>query len=408
MKIPFLHASGELPVSGWRRFADRRLPNIVVFLMVATFVAAVLYPYTVVTVTSGHVGVLWKRFGGPAFHCWCFVGRGTVLDPRELREEGFHLIFPWNKLFVYDLRLQTMSQSYDAISSDGVGLRATISTRFQLKHDSMAQLHKFIGPDYSETVVQPEIGSRAREIIARYTAEQVYLARQEIEQKIRFDVQNRLGQRLNDLVQTQSSDQFDPAKSEDPATPDLSQAIQIFDTLILGLQLPDPVVGAINRKVEQLYLSQEYDFRIERERKEALRKQIEATGIRDFQQTVSQGISDSYLRWRGIEATLQLSQSNNAKIVIVGGGKDGLPIILGNMDTATHTPAAETPAAGRPAPAPDIQPEDRPAPEKPAPAMPGGAPTRPQTLLERGLWTLDTVLSPFAGRKEPQSPWATR
>src|SRR5262249_1179979 len=66
---------------------------------------------------------------------------------------------------------------------------------------------------------------------------------------------------------------------------------------------------------------------------------------RDFQQTVSQGISESYLRWRGIEATLQLSQSTNAKVVVIGSGKDGLPIILGNVDTPA-SPAGNTSPSG--------------------------------------------------------------
>jgi hypothetical protein len=89
----------------------------------------------------------------------------------------------------------------------------------------------------------------------------------------------------------------------------------------------------INRKTEQYYIAEEYKFRVEREKRESERKKIEAEGIRDFQQTVSQGISESYLRWRGIEATLQLSQSTHSKVVLIGSGKDGLPVILGNVDT---------------------------------------------------------------------------
>ena len=103
--------------------------------------------------------------------------------------------------------------------------------------------------------------------------------------------------------------------------------------------------NAINRKTEQYYISEEYKFRVERERRESERKKIEAEGIRDFQQTVSQGISDSYLRWRGIEATLQLSQSTNSKVVIIGNAKDGLPIILGNVD-ASPTQQARRHASG--------------------------------------------------------------
>jgi len=83
--------------AAWRRFVERHLPNVVIYLMVATLVAVVLYPYAVVTVPSGHVGVLWKRFAG-----------GTVLDPRRLKDEGLHLIWPWDRLFLYDLRLQSL------------------------------------------------------------------------------------------------------------------------------------------------------------------------------------------------------------------------------------------------------------------------------------------------------------
>ena len=72
--------------------------------------------------------------------------------------------------------------------------------------------------------------------------------------------------------------------------------------------------------------------RAAREIRESERKKIEAEGISEFQRIVSEGISDSYLRWRGIEATLQLAQSKNSKIVIVGSGKDGLPTILGGAD----------------------------------------------------------------------------
>src|ERR1700730_2928454 len=112
----------------------------------------------------------------------------------------------------------------------------------------------------------------------------------------------------------------------------LYATINLINTLILGIELPSAVVTAINRKIEQYYISEEYKFRVAREIRESERKKIEAEGIHEFQQIVSQGISDSYLRWRGIEATLQLAQSSNSKIVIVGTGKDGLPVILGNFD----------------------------------------------------------------------------
>jgi hypothetical protein len=147
---------------------------------------------------------------------------------------------------------------------------------------------------------------------------------------------------------------------------------------------------------------EEYKFRVEREKRESERKKIEAEGIRDFQQTVSQGISESYLRWRGIEATLQLSQSTNAKVVVIGSGKDGLPIILGNVNTPA-LPAGSTPPSGNDtnkestAAGPAVPLEKTPATrlatptEKIAPASSG----IPSTTLEgsRSFWPISWPIS---------------
>src|SRR5271165_5182783 len=313
----------------------RHLPGIAVLVMSALLITVVLWPYVVITIPSGRVGVLWKRFNGIDIYCWCWVGRGTVLDPREIREEGLHLVWPWDKLFLYDLRLQSSTQTFNAISKDGVNVGAQISTRYQLLHNSVAVLHKFIGPDYLTSVVNPEIGSQAREVISQYTAEEVYTSRDRIQKQIRDNAQKSLEANLNRLVQPEAMEQPDPRHYNDF----LQDAIQLLDTLVLSIELPPEIVAAINRQTEQYYMIQEYKFRVQREAEESRRKQIEADGIAAFQKTVSQGISDSYLRWRGIEATLELAQSPNAKIVVIGSGKDGLPIILGNVD-APQTPGA--------------------------------------------------------------------
>jgi len=105
---------------GWRSFIWRHLLAVTTPLLVALLMIVVLWPYVVITVPSGRVGVYWKRINGFDFYCWCFVGRGTILDPRELREEGLHLVAPWDKLFIYDLRLQSTAETINAISKDGV------------------------------------------------------------------------------------------------------------------------------------------------------------------------------------------------------------------------------------------------------------------------------------------------
>jgi len=312
----------------WWRFVEHHLPVVVIYLLVATLVAVVLAPHVLVTVPSGYVGVLWKRFGG-----------GTVLDPRKLKDEGMRFVLPWNKIFLYDLRLQSTTETYNAISRDGISLTATINIRFRLKREAVPQLHQSIGPDYIQTLIEPEIGNRMREVIAEYTAEDVYSTkRTEVQDKIRQRAESMLGEKM--VTGGESEDQEENAPYRIP----LYAMLNLIDTLILGIELPIAVETAIDRKIEQYYISEEYKFRVAREIRESERKKIEAEGISEFQQIVSQGISDSYLRWRGIEATLQLAQSSNSKIVIVGGGKNGVPIILGNVDSTAPSPQPASPA----------------------------------------------------------------
>ena len=395
----------------WSRFAERRLPILVIYLMVATLVGFIIAPNMIITVPSGHVGLLWKRFRG-----------GTQLDPRLLKEEGLRVLLPWDKLFLYDLRLQTTTDTYNAISSDGVNLGATINIRFRLKHDSIPQLHQGIGPNYIARLVRPEIGNRAREIIAEYTSEEVYSTkRQEIQKRIRTHTEAMLG--LSTMERTKEESEYG-----EHYRVTLDAILNLYDTLILGLELPQPVIAAINRKVEQYYLVQEYAFRVERERKESERKLIEAQGIRAFQETVSQGISNSYVRWRGIEATLQLAQSNNAKIVIIGSGKDGLPIILGNVDAplpkppgaaSPNAPPAERTTGASPPPLEKVPSTNLPTPsEKPpspnskpstgsAPPAPdkqsAAPPAEPKPLWSTTLTENESLLSRIAGSSETLS-----
>jgi regulator of protease activity HflC (stomatin/prohibitin superfamily) len=337
----------------WWRFIERYLPVLVIYLLVATLIAAILAPFMVVTVPSGFVGVPWRRF-----HC------GTAIDPRQLRDEGLHIIFPWNKLFLYDLRLQSVTENYNAISRDGISLTASINIRFRLKRTSVPQLHQSIGPDYVQVLVIPEVGNRMREVIAEYTAEDVYSTkREEIQDKIRKRAEAMLGEKM--MEGGENDEEFNS-----PYRVPLYAMLNLIDTLILGIELPSAVVSAINRKIEQYYISEEYKFRVAREIRESERKKIEAEGISEFQRIVSKGISDSYLRWRGIEATLQLAQSSNSKIVVLGGGKDGLPIILGNVDTPSSPPrSADAPPKERTTAAPPGTPlETLPADTLPKPS----------------------------------------
>jgi prohibitin 2 len=401
MKAYLVSIDGKPPVGrtryAWWRFVERHLPIAVTYLMVATLTGVVLAPYVLVTVPSGFVGVLWKRFGG-----------GTVLDPRQLKDEGMRFILPWNKLFLYDLRLQSATETYNAISRDGISLSASINIRYRLKRESIPQLHQSIGPGYVQALVRPEIGNRMREVIAEYTAEDVYSTkRAEIQDKIRRRAEAMLGEKMMERPESEGGD---------PYRIPLYALLNLIDTLILGIELPPAVVSAINRKIEQYYISEEYKFRVAREIRESERKKIEAEGIHEFQQIVSQGISDSYLQWRGIEATLQLAQSSNSKIVVIGTGRDGLPVILGNAEATQALPQSA------PTGDPDSAPKERPVATSPA-ASSGKAP--PESLLRPSenppsnqggasqhfsypqslsLSDIEAILSRIAGAARPPAP----
>jgi regulator of protease activity HflC (stomatin/prohibitin superfamily) len=377
--------------SAWWRFVERQLPMVVICLLVATLVGVVLAPFVLVTVPSGYVGVLWKRFGS-----------GTVLDPRQLRDEGMRFILPWNRLFLYDLRLQSATETYNAISRDGISLTATINIRYRLKRESVPQLHQTIGPNYVKALVSPEVGNRMREVIAEYTAEDVYSTkRTEIQGKIRQRAEAMLGEKM--MVGGEGVEDENASPYHVP----LYAMLNLIDTLILGIELPSAVVTAINRKIEQYYISEEYKFRVAREIRESERKKIEAEGISEFQHIVSQGISPSYLRWRGIEATLQLAQSSNSKIVMIGGGQN-VPIILGNLDTAPQPPAsqgAETASKERPTAATTT----RPAEQLPADTLPKPSEKVPSTTTRSaGQPPADTLLKPSEKTPSTQPPEAQR
>lgn len=263
----------------------------------------VLWPLIVYTVPPGSVGVMWYRFFG-----------GTVTEKGSQLEEGIHFILPWDKIYMYDARLQRIDESVKGLSVDGLEITLNISSRYVINSPYVGFLHKSIGPNYSETLMRPQLRTLILTYISENEASDLYSTRREQVQTI---VQTLFQSKLANIS---SNVPFDEAY------------IYLEDVLIEEIGLPAFVRNAIEQKERVRHMSEAYDFRLRLEEKERQRKRIEAEGIRSFQEIVAPGITESYLRWRGIEATLQLAQSNNAKVIVIGGA-DGLPIIL-NTDPA--------------------------------------------------------------------------
>jgi len=305
--------------------------------LVFMFLLAAAAPRIFVTIPSGHAGVLWLRLWG-----------GTV-TARSALGEGLHVIFPWDKIFIYDMRTRARERTYEVISKDGLHFDLDITVRWHLLPDTLARLHKEFGPDYAQVLLLPTVGSVTRRRIAQYDVENVYS----------FDRNKLQRQIIDDLVNNTRTYAIGAVGSEDS-----NAYVALVDLLITRITLPERIRTAISGKVEQLIISEEYLHRLQTERLEAERKEIEARGIQIFQQTVQAGITDSYLKWRGIEATLKLATSTNSKVVIIGNGREGLPLILNTSDSPQPALPSEAP------PAPQTAPPEPRAPSTPLRAAP--------------------------------------
>ncbi|TNE63512.1 MAG: prohibitin family protein [Alphaproteobacteria bacterium] len=308
-----------------RGFLARNFSGFILTMLIVIMLGAVSYPLTVFTVPAGHVGVLFSRFDG-----------GTVTN--YIFNEGLHSKWPWNFVYVYDARLQVITERYDVLTRDGISIDVEMAYRFRIEKKLAPYLHQRVGKDYREIVLNSEIGSKLRAVLANYSLEDVYaLNRTKLEQMVMEDASNDVERRkkvFKDLPE-------DPEYEED------LKLIHIDGIRIKSIKLPKRINDAIEEKLEQLQIAQEYSYRIQREKLEAERKRIEAQGIHDFQEIVNKGISDAFLRWKGIEATLELSKSENSKIIFFGAPKTGLPLILGDLESkANATPTTTMGGAG--------------------------------------------------------------
>ncbi len=240
-----------------------------------------------VRIDSGHRGVLFKWFGG---------------TQDEVFGEGVHIVAPWNRMIPYDVRYQDRLESLDILTSNGLSVGMEVSVRFYPVAADLPKLHMEIGQTYYDKIVKPILRSQIRSVVGGYTPEEIYASK-------RPEVQKGI---------------FEAVKSEIEKKPLLVEAV-----LIRSVKLPTQLEQAISDKLEEEQRSLKMHFVLERELQEAERKRIEAQGVADFQTIVSKGISHNLLRWKGIEATQALATSTNSKVVVIGAGADGLPLILG-------------------------------------------------------------------------------
>ena len=271
---------------------DIKFPKGGIFFIILAVAVIILFSKSTVTIKSGQAGVLYKTFDG-----------GVVTDESALGE-GFQIVAPWNKVFIYEVRQQELFEKMQVLSSNGLEIQLEASAWFQPHAEKIGSLHQEKGENYISRVIQPAIRSAARSVVGRYTPEQLYSSKR-------------------DVIQTEIF--VETKKILD------KQYIQLNEILVRDVTLPTTIKTAIERKLKQEQESLEYEFRLVTAKKEAEKQIIEAQGKADANKILSASITDKILQDKGIEATIKLSESPNSKVIVIGSGKSGMPIILGNQ-----------------------------------------------------------------------------
>ena len=289
-------------IKKFKAYVVRYALGFITLFLISVAAMAILWPHVVHLIPAGHKGVLFKRLSG-----------GTVLN--YTLEEGLHLVLPWNIVTVYDTRIQQKVTTLELLTSDRLKSKVTLSFQFVVYPFNLPYLHKFIGPNYYESVVLPIIESTARTAVAKYTSAEAFT--QEITniiQTISLDTTNVI---LEKIAPTGLSDM---------------RLLAINDAQVIKFSYPQDVEQAMQEKAIELAKAEGYVYRLIAARREAERKEIEAGGISQFNKIVGGALTDNYLRFLGITATEALAKSDNAKIVIFGNSPSGLPLILGGLE----------------------------------------------------------------------------
>jgi prohibitin 1 len=270
----------EMNFGGAARIA---LTVVVVLLIVITLACSIK------RVDTGNVSVLTK-FGRVT---------GGVLP------EGIHLTDPLTASNEMTVRTQEQKETASVPSSEGLMMTLETSLLFHLNKDRAPDVYQHLGSDYMSKIVEPTFRSAIREATSSHGANALYTGeREQVAKEIEASLETQLAPR----------------------------GIVVEKVLLRDIQLPQALKQSIELKQSAEQESLAMQFKLQKETQEANRKRIEAQGIKDFQNIVAQGITPGLLEWKGIEATEKLAGSSNAKVIVVGNPKNGLPLILGGAN----------------------------------------------------------------------------
>jgi len=268
---------------------NRRLP-IIILTVIGLIVLLTLSSSLWFTIEATERAIVFRPFGSG-------LDKSAVIGP------GTHMKAPWNDIYVYKVNETSSDENMDVLDKNGLSIHVDVSVRFFPVPNKIGFIHEQFTKDYVNVLVIPEVRSTVRQVMGRYTAEEIYSTkRAEVESSIKNETEKILNQ----------------------------NNVNATAVLIRSIALPEQIKQAIENKLQQEQEALAYQFRLDKEKSEAERKRIAAEGESRANNIINNSLTDKLLKMRGIEATLELSKSPNSKIIVVGSGKDGMPLILGN------------------------------------------------------------------------------
>ncbi len=270
----------------------KKLTTILILIGIIGIIVLIVLFSSIITIQPGERGVM--------FRPWT-----TGLDKKHIYSEGVHIIAPWNQMYIYDVREQTIdftdNNTLDVLDKNGLTIHVDVTVRFYPMYDKIGYIHEQFGKNYVNKLVVPEVRAAVRQVMGMYSAEEIYSTeRQKVEQQI--------------IKQTDSVLR--------------KNYIRMTALLIRSIKIPDQLKKAIELKLTKQQEALAYDYIVEKETKEKQRKIIQAQGISEYNKIINSSMTDKVLTYESIQATLELAKSQNAKIVIIGNPKNGLPVIL--------------------------------------------------------------------------------
>ncbi|OAD40713.1 prohibitin family protein [Polaribacter atrinae] len=270
---------------------DIKFPKGGVFFIMLAVVLIILFSKSTVTIGPGEGGVIFETLG-------------DGINTEKTYGEGFQIVAPWNRMIVRKVRQQAISTEMNVLSVNGLEVKVNGTVWYEPEFSNLGKLIKTKGEDYERELLDPAVNAAARSVVGRYTPEQLYSSKRDV-----------IEQEILDEIQIVLKDQF----------------LAVKRVLVEDVKLPTTIRTAIETKLKQEQESLEYEFRLAKALKEAERQKIDAEGKAVANKILSASLTDKILQEKGIGATLELSKSPNSKVIVIGSGKDGLPIILGNQ-----------------------------------------------------------------------------